>query len=84
LIRGLQRLLDALRSEVRSPRPDPKDERREDAMRYHSKRRHLVLFLAGLTVVPVTITLMCGLLKRGGKQPSVTTEAAARRDIAVT
>jgi len=53
-------------------------------MRHNSKRRHLVLFLAGLTVVPVTITLGCGLLKRGGKQPSVTTEAAARRDIAVT
>jgi HlyD family secretion protein len=44
----------------------------------------MVLFLAGLVVVPVTIALGCGLLKRGGKQPSVTTEAAARRDIAVT
>jgi HlyD family secretion protein len=53
-------------------------------VRHNSERRHLALFLAGLVVVPVTIALGCGLLKGGGKQPSVTTESAARRDIAVT
>ena len=53
-------------------------------MRYDSKWRPEVVFLAGLVVVPVMIALGCGLLTRNGKQASVTTEAAARRDLAVT
>lgn len=53
-------------------------------MQHRNKRRHLVLILTGLLAIPAAITLGCGLLKRGESQSSLTTEAAARRDIAVT